>query len=396
MLSTARAARNNGAVLCTGLRRHRWTLAGLCAGALSASAPSAVGLPPSSTRPAARGVQGPALATPTSLDPALQAATRKLLGDARPVLGGIIAVHAPTGRILAWQEFRRPGRSGHPNTRAITPAASLFKIVTSVALLERGEVSPLAAVCISGGERSIDRFHLLPPPTGDRDAACRPFEEALGFSRNAVFAQLATERLLRRDLVEVAERLGFNRPLAFDTPAEMGVVDVPYNDLEFARTAAGFRGNRLSVLGAAHLALLVANGGKQKRMSFEQSGSAANEPGRGSAEAAMLPRTAQRLRRMMEVTVHSGTSLEAFSDPRGQGYLGGIRVAGKTGTLQPSASDPTTSWFTGFAPSRAPELVVSVMLDNSPVWRRKAKHVARDVFRAYFHARPGVTHPFDD
>ena len=100
------------------------------------------------------------------------------------------------------------------------------------------------------------------------------------------------------------------------------------------------------------------------------------------------------LRRMMEFTVHSGTSLEAFSDPGGRSYLGGTRVAGKTGTLRPNVNGPTTSWFIGFAPSRAPELVVSVMLDNSPVWRRKANHVARDVFRAYFSEAPGVTHPF--
>jgi cell division protein FtsI/penicillin-binding protein 2 len=109
----------------------------------------------------------------------------------------------------------------------------------------------------------------------------------------------------------------------------------------------------------------------------------------------MQARTARRLRRMMEITVHSGTCLEAFSDPNGRSYLSGIRVAGKTGTLKPTSHGPTTSWFIGFAPSRSPELVVSVMLENSPVWRRKANHVARDVMRAYFHTRPGVTHPFE-
>ena len=339
----------------------------------------------------------------TSLDPALQAATRRLLAEARPVLGGIVALHVPTGRVLAWQEFQRSGRTAHPNTHALTPAASLFKIVTTVALLERARLLPLTPVCISGGERGIERFHLLPPPAGERGVTCRPFEEALGHSRNAVFAQLATERLLRRDLIEVAEHLGFNRPLAFDQPAEMGVLDaVPYNDLEFARTAAGFRGSRLSVLGAARLALLIANGGRPKRISFQPdaTGEEATPATRGPAETAppdppMHSRTAQRLRRMLEFTVHSGTSLEAFSDPEGRSYLGSIRVAGKTGTLRPNVDGPTTSWFTGFAPSRAPELVVSVMLDNSPVWRRKANHVARDVFRAYFHGAPGVTHPFE-
>lgn len=328
----------------------------------------------------------------TSLDPALQAVTRRLLVEARPVLGGIVALHAPTGRVLAWQEFQRSGPARHPNTKALTPAASLFKIVTTVALFERAQVGPLTPVCISGGERSLERVHLAPPPPGERGVLCRPFEEALGHSRNAVFAQLATERLLRRDLVEVAERIGFNQPLAFDSPAEMGTLEVPYNDLEFARTAAGFRGSRLSVLGAARLALLVANDGRAKPIRF--AADATGESPGTAADAPMLPRTARRLRRMMEFTVHSGTSLEAFSDPEGRSYLGGIRVAGKTGTLRPNVNGSTTSWFIGFAPSRAPELVVSVMLDNSPVWRRKANHVARDVFRAYFSEAPGVTHPF--
>ena len=94
--------------------------------------------------------------------------------------------------------------------------------------------------------------------------------------------------------------------------------------------------------------------------------------------------TAWRLTRMMEVTVHSGTSLSAFSDEHGRSYLGSIRIAGKTGTLQASPSGPTTSWFSGFAPSRAPKVVVSVLLQNGKVWRRKANEVARDLLRQYF------------
>lgn len=243
----------------------------------------------------------------------------------------------------------------------------------------------------------MERAHLTPPEKGT-PALCRPFEEALGFSRNAVFAQLATEHLLHRDLSDVAERLGFNRPLAFDSPAAMGTLTVPYNDLEFARTAAGFRGSKLSVLGGARLAYLVANGGRARRMTLNATETSEDAEAGDTLEvddAPMKPRTARRLRRMLEVTVHSGTCLSAFSDDQGQSYLGNIRVAGKTGTLKPLSRGPTTSWFIGFAPSRSPELVVSVMLENSPVWRRKASHVARDVLRAYFHDRPGVTHPLE-
>lgn len=373
--------------------RHSRASALLSVGLTLFGAPSSQGSQPSSESAKLESSRaGAAVPGASTLDAELQTATQQLLAAARPVTGGVVAVHAPTGRILAWQEYRRQGQMGHPLTDAVTPAASLFKIVTAVALFERSPVLPTTIVCINGGERGIERLHLSAPEPRVR-AGCDPFGEALGFSRNAVFAQLATEHLLRTDLIEVAEQLGFNRPLSFDKPAMLGTLSVPYNDLEFARTAAGFGQSRLSVLGAARLAYLVANGGRERRMTLRVP--SVPEAPATDAEWLMRPSTAERLRRMMEVTVHSGTSLEAFSDARGASYLGGIRVAGKTGTLKPASHAPTASWFIGFAPSRSPELIVSVMLENSPVWRRKANHVARDVMRAYFHARPGVSHPFE-
>lgn len=325
-----------------------------------------------------------------NVDPALQSAARRLLAEAYPMRGGIVALHARSGRILAWQELTRSGYAGHPNSRALVPAASLFKIVTSVALFERSELTPDTRICTSGGEHALTRAHLLPPGAGAKHVACRPFEEALGASRNAVFAQLATRHLVARDLLEVAERLGFNRPLEAAVSAEMGTLEVLEDDLGFARTAAGFRGSRLSVLGAARLALSVASGGKPPRIG----GAPDDGRARAEEEPVLQSRTAQRLRRMMEYTIHSGTSREAFSAPDGTPFLGDIRVAGKTGTLQLNPRGPTTSWFIGFAPSRAPEVVVSVMLDNGAIWRRKANQVARDLLRAYFRNAPGVTHPF--
>ncbi len=338
---------------------------------------------------------GPAPAQIAKL-PSLQETARRLLVEARPVLGGIVAVQAASGQIVAFQEYRRRGQTGHPLTQAITPAASVFKLVTTAALLERTRVTPATRVCIDGGERDIERAHLLIPPPGP-SRSCRPFGEALGFSRNAVFAQLATEHLLRSDVIELAERLGFNRNLSFERAAQMGTLSVPYNDLQFARTAVGFRGSKLSVLGATQLAYVVANGGVLRTMTLRAPSSPIPTPLEPlTPERVLLPATADRLRRMMEVTVHSGTSLEAFTAPGGGSYLGPIRAAGKTGTLQPDAHAPTTSWFVGFAPSRAPELIVAVMLDNSEVWRRKANHVARDLMRAYFHGRPRVSHPFEE
>ena len=101
----------------------------------------------------------------------------------------------------------------------------------------------------------------------------------------------------------------------------------------------------------------------------------------------LSPETARRLRRAMEITVHSGTAREAFVDDAGRSLLGPIQAAGKTGTLCPKAGAPTASWFVGFAPSDRPKVVVSVLLQNPERWYRKGHQVARDLLAAYFRRR---------
>ncbi len=316
-----------------------------------------------------------------------QEAARQLLSAAHPIAGAALLVDLSSGNLLAFAQYRR---SNYPSTQVwldTVPSASVFKIVTATALLERGRVHPKTRVCFAGGQHRIERRHLEAPPAADR--LCSRFSTAVGVSRNAVVAQLATQHLLHRDLLETAERLGFNAPLPFDVPAQVGSVELPYNDLHFARAAAGFEGSRLTPLGAAHLMGAIALGGCPARLRLLQGADGKRE---------LLPRvmsanTAWRLSRMLEVTVHSGTSLEAFSDDLGQSYLGGVRVAGKTGTLQASPQSPTTSWFTGFAPSRKPQVAVTVMMQNGQVWRRKANELARDLLRVYFAGHPGVSDP---
>ena len=322
-----------------------------------------------------------------TLQPRFQEAARQLLSAAHPLAGAALLVDLSSGNLLAFAQYRR---SNYPSAQVLldtVPSASVFKIVTATALLERDRVHPKTRICFSGGQHRIERRHLEPPPAAE--SLCSRFSTALGFSRNAVFAQLATQHLLHSDLLETAERLGFNAPLPFDVPAQVGSVDLPYNDLRFARAAAGFEGSRLAPLGAAHLVSAIALGGCPARLRLVQQ----PEGKRELLPRVMSPNTAWRLTRMLEVTVHSGTSLEAFSDDLGQSYLGGVRVAGKTGTLQVSAQSPTTTWFTGFAPSRTPQVAVTVMMQNGQVWRRKANELARDLLRVYFSGQPGVSDP---
>jgi peptidoglycan glycosyltransferase len=349
----------------------------------------------------------------STLDANLQRGAEKLLRGAKPVEGAIVALDPKTGRVLAWSAIAGSGSSVEVLTQARMPAASLFKVVTTTALFENTNVSPQDPVCINGGVHGIERRHL--EPARGPGSECGRFGWALGHSKNAVFAQLATRLLSRDDLLKTAERLGFNEKLALDDgelQADLGKLSVPYNDLEFARAAAGFQGSSLSPVGAAYLMTLIARGGEPIGLRLHEpvtTSDSQDEDEKASETQDAAPvhpsppfsaKTAQRLTRMLEVTVETGTSRGAFTAPDGKRYLPSIRVAGKTGTLRPEQGhDSMTSWFVGFAPSRSPEIVVSVMLVNGHTYRRKANALARDLLRMYFRAHghaQTVTDPFDE
>jgi penicillin-binding protein A len=301
-----------------------------------------------------------------------------------------VLVDVASGQVLAAAEVGVENM-GDLLLKPNAPSASLFKIVTTAALYERGGVEPKQRVCTRGGLRNIDASHLQ--PARGSGAVCAPFQEALAVSRNAVYAQLSTERLQRSDLLEVAEAFGFNRALPLDLVGQVGVLDVPFNDLDFARTAAGFENSKLSVFGATGLALAIASGGAPRAMHVAPDEAGADP----DFKRIVAERTAARIRRSMELVVQSGTAHDAFVDELGHNYLGYIQVAGKTGTLKPNRHSPTSSWFIGFAPSQKPTIAIGLLLKISDQWHKKAATTARDLLRYYF-ARRGarnVSFPFE-
>lgn len=320
------------------------------------------------------------------LDRELQHVLEQTLSSAHAIAAGAVMVDVATGQVLAAGELGTLGPS--LLTEPVAPAASVFKLVTTAALYEKTTVTPRTLVCTAGGVREITDEHLR--PASGPDATCTAFGQALGVSRNAAYAQLATTELLRSDLVEVSERLGYGSELALDSRGQVGFLDIPYNDLDFARTATGFSNSRLSVFGGAQLALTIATGGLRRSMHLARTDESSVKEAR-----VLSPETARRLRRAMEITVHSGTARDAFVDDLGRSLLGPIQAAGKTGTLCPGPGAPTASWFVGFAPSDRPTVVVSVLLQNPERWYRKGHQVARDLLAAYFRRRgvQGIVDP---
>jgi cell division protein FtsI/penicillin-binding protein 2 len=261
---------------------------------------------------------------------------------------------------------------------ALTPSASLFKLVTTAALVEAAKIRPEHRVCSEGGEHRLGLEQLEAPKHGK--VRCQPFSSILATSRNAAYARLVTSRLKSDELTEYAKRFGFNNVRTSELPIELGRYHPADDPLDLARTATGFVGSSLSTFGAAYLGFVIANGGFNKPIQLLCSQQERDDL--DSVEQVLSTATAKRLREMMEAVVRHGTAYEAFYDATGHPRLPGLSVAGKTGTL--GHDEGTNSWFTGFAPSRNPKFVVAVLLDNGAVYRTTAKNVAVEMLRDLF------------
>ena len=98
----------------------------------------------------------------------------------------------------------------------------------------------------------------------------------------------------------------------------------------------------------------------------------------------LSPTVAAALSKMMTRACDTGTApAGAFHDRKGKRFLGGVPVAGKTGSL--SVQTPRYrgySWFVGFAPADQPEVVIAVLLANPEKWRLQAHTAARMILEA--------------
>jgi peptidoglycan glycosyltransferase len=331
-----------------------------------------------------------------TLDPNLQRDVDQLLGQARPVEGAIVVIDVRTGRILAWSSVDPAGRDLVSTPYA--PPASLFKVVTATALIEDAGVPASATQCYVGGQRSARLSNLR--SSGAGGARCDTFETALGYSRNMVIAGLAVRHLDGGALRAWSRSLGMTSELPIDTDIQPGTFAVPATKDEIARAAAGFGDGKISVLGAAYMMSIIANGGVRPRLSLIDyiegaNGERMDVPSPPAGDRVLKASTARRLTQMLEVTVREGTAAHAFRDGQGNRYLGRWGGVGKTGTLARRDPARTFSWYAGFAPAQNPQVAVAVMLANGDRWWRKANEVGRDVLRAYFAGKhvAGVTNP---
>jgi penicillin-binding protein A len=313
------------------------------------------------------GADGEAVLT---VDPTLQMQLTRIMQDYQVPYGAAVVMEPSTGRVLALAEHSQaqPEMRGL-TTRAVFPAASIFKIVTGGALLEAG-VSPDEEACFHGGKRRLTERLLKDT---ERDGACYSLSTAMGKSANVVFAKLTRKHLSAESLRRMAARLRFNRPISFPIPTDISLASIPEDDFELANTAAGFGDVYLSPLHGAALAAASATGVWRDPLLFEPSSDMWAPP----AEEVLSTEVTRALTDMLEATVTHGTARRIFRE-RGFRVQGAV---GKTGTLADKSPFRDYSWFVGFAPKENPRVAVAAVIVNDPYWRIRATWLGREAMR---------------
>jgi peptidoglycan glycosyltransferase len=333
----------------------------------------------------------------TSLDPKAQrVAMQELAGRA----GSVVALDPRTGAVKVM--YANPGyNNNHPDakgpgistlnrsTQAGYPPGSTFKVVTATAAIDSGKYTPNSIIngdspkLISGVPLANDLNQDFGPITLTR---------ALTESVNTVFAQVA-ENVGRGTMTKYMKRFGFYAKPPLDYPPEEMTASRPYSpsgrpyppaspNEDIGRIGIGQGGLEVTPLQMAMVAAAVANGGKlmTPRLSIkavDQDGRTVKTYKPSVMSQVMSPTTAQDLTQMMKTVVEEGTGTPA--------QLGGISVAGKTGTAQVgiAGSNLTQPWFIGFAPADNPRVAVAVTIERTDggFGATVAAPIARDVMK---------------
>ena len=278
-------------------------------------------------------------------------------------------------------------------TQGLYVPGSIFKIVTAVAALGSGAVSPNTTYEDQPGSENrgwlIDGFRVQDghhEMTGDRPL---DFAEAVEASCNIWFAETGV-RTGGDVLAEWAGRMGFGSPLPFDldtsvsqvTNGEGGDPGGFGDRVELANAAYGQGQTLVTPLQMAMVAATIANDGvlMKPHLVLQATGKAGTHTVSQEVVGRVLgPGVATEIGAAMRLAVNGDVG-RIFT---AGAALRNVVVAGKSGTAELDPGTRPHSWFIGFAPYDGPQVAIAVLVENSGGGSVKASPIAGDVLRAW-------------
>ncbi|MGD8993309.1 MAG: penicillin-binding transpeptidase domain-containing protein [Desulfobacterales bacterium] len=333
---------------------------------------------------------GRRLQVQTSIDPVLQNYLTQKLDRKNSSHIGIVAMDPDDGRILSLVGFNKADPSDNPCLDSSFPAASIFKIVTAAAALEKGNLGLESKLRYNGRKYTLYKSQLK--EKRNKFTNTITLKEAFAKSVNPVFGKLGALYLGKTQLETYAEAFGFNREINFEVflaPSQTVITDEPY---QWAEIACGFnRQTRMSPVHGALISATIFNRGKLIEPTIierihDAKGTELYQSQPAVVTQAFAPHTSAALRELMKTTIRSGTVRGTFRKYRRDKIISRLEIGGKTGTINNKTDDVKYEWFVGYAQDKGGDsaIILSVLVAHQKYIGIRAPQYAIMAFKKYF------------
>ncbi len=326
----------------------------------------------------------------TTLDMPLQQFMIKNLNTTNARHIGIVAIEPATGRILSMVGYDRANPTHNPCLDSIFPAASVFKIITASAAVEKCGLNQGSPLSFTGGKHTLYKSQLTDKYT--RFSQNITLRDSFAQSVNPIFGKIGAHLLGKAGIEQYAAAFGFNRPIDFEAPTAASTLTVDDAPFQLAEIASGY--NRTTLISPLHGALITAailNQGAMIEPTMidhieDQSGQMLYQSRVEPMKQVISAKSSDVMAHMMEATVNSGTGRKAFKNYQKDGILSRLDIGGKTGSMDNQTHEAHYDWFVGFALDRASgqKVVVAVVVAHEKYIGTRSGYYARILMKQYF------------
>ncbi|OQX08607.1 MAG: hypothetical protein BWK80_47965 [Desulfobacteraceae bacterium IS3] len=325
----------------------------------------------------------------TTIDPELQQSVLNTLNPTASRYMSVVVMNPVNGKILSMVSYDRDNRENNTCVSNRFPAASIFKIITAAAAIEKCGFNAESEISFIGRKHTLYRSQVK--KAGGHNMTLR---DSFAQSVNPIFGKIGVHYVGKKALEKYAQSFGFNRVINFDLPLQPSVVYMSADDpFQWAEVASGYnRDTIISPIHGAMIASAVVNQGKLVEPIlvdevWDQNGKKLYQSSPRQINQAISSYTSSVLKKLMEETIESGTCRKSFKDYETDRILSQLNIGGKTGTINSKNHDGRRfDWFVGFAedPAGNKKIAISIAIVHEKLIGVKANQYAHEIIRSYF------------
>ncbi len=330
----------------------------------------------------------------SSVDTRYQSWVENRLRQSMALAGTAVVMNPDSGRLLALSVFNADPDDPLAFFWKTYPAASIFKVVTAAAAIDRDLLAPDSILEYTGRPHTLFRKQLEQKHSPWSHSVT--LAESFARSINPVFGRIGIHHLGANALSDYGSAFLFNQPFPCELPVQTSTLRVPGEAQKIAEVASGFnRTTLLSPVQAAWIASVIAADGSAPPPWFVEAVQSDPFSLLPPLEHQQTPLrvlavdTTRQMQQLMEATIRYGTCRESFSTRNRYPYLRPLRFGGKTGNINDRELPVKYDWFVGYAvsPDREDSLALSVLMFHGEKLGHRANVLAFDLMRAYYRQR---------